>query len=227
MKYTYIYMLIDPITNQVRYIGKANNPTERYKNHKNRCRDKNTHKRKWINKLRLQNLYPEIEVIDTVPINNWHYWEKFWIAYYKFLGCNLINYTSGGDGLTFGNQTSFKKGQIPWNKGLSKPKIKKGFNKKCLDTAFKKGHISWNKGKSGYSTKKKGVSLPIEIKQKISKTMKGKPSLKKRIVKQYSKEMILLNTYSSIIEAIEKTKVKGIANALTGRSKTAGGYIWQ
>ena len=49
MKYTYIYILIDPFTNQIRYVGKANNPKERYKNHKNRCRDKNTHKRNWIN----------------------------------------------------------------------------------------------------------------------------------------------------------------------------------
>lgn len=117
MKYTYIYTLIDPITNQIRYIGKANNPQERYKNHKNRCRDKNTHKRNWINKLRLKNIYPDIEIIDKVPLSDWHYWEKFWISYYKFIGCNLINYTSGGDGLTFGNKTSFKKGQISWNKG--------------------------------------------------------------------------------------------------------------
>ena len=119
MKYTYIYILIDPLTNQIRYIGKANNPQERYKNHKNRCRDKNTHKRNWMNKLRLKGLYPEIEIIDRVLTSEWHYWEKFWIAYYRFLGCSLVNYTSGGDGLTFGNQTSFKKGQVSWNKGKS------------------------------------------------------------------------------------------------------------
>jgi len=117
MKHTYIYILIDPLTNQIRYIGKANNPKERYKNHKNRCRDKNTHKRNWMNKLRLKGLYPEIEIIDRVLTSEWHYWEKFWIAYYRFLGCSLVNYTSGGDGLTFGNQTSFKKGQVSWNKG--------------------------------------------------------------------------------------------------------------
>ena len=119
---TNIYILIDPVSNQIRYVGKTNNIKERFKNHKNRCRDKNTHKRNWINKLRLMGLTPHIEVIDVVSISEWHYWEKFWIEYYRFLGCNLVNYTSGGDGLTFGNSTSFKKGNISWNKGKSPSK---------------------------------------------------------------------------------------------------------
>lgn len=116
---TNIYILIDPITNQVRYVGKTNNIKERYKNHKNRCRDVNTHKRNWINKLRKQGLHPIIEVIETISVNEWVYWERFWISYYKYIGCNLTNNTLGGDGLTNANITSFKKGQIPWNKGVS------------------------------------------------------------------------------------------------------------
>lgn len=114
---TYIYILIDPETTQVRYVGKANNPKERYRNHKNRCRDKNTHKRNWINKLRLKGLYPEIEIIDNVNLVEWKYWEKFWIQYFKYIGCKLTNHCIGGEGLSFGNQTSFKKGNKPWNTG--------------------------------------------------------------------------------------------------------------
>lgn len=118
MKTTNIYILIDPTSNQVRYVGKTNNIAERYKNHKNRCRDVNTHKRNWINKLRKEKLYPLIEVIDVVPQNEWVYWECFWISYYKSLGCNLTNATYGGDGLSHANKTSFKKGSMPWNKGI-------------------------------------------------------------------------------------------------------------
>jgi hypothetical protein len=119
MNYTNIYILIDPITNEIRYVGKANNVKERFKNHKNRCRDTNTYKRHWINKLRLKGLYPELEVIDIVPISEWHYWEKFWISYFKSIGCRLTNTTSGGDGSVCGNKTSFKPGHTPWNKGYS------------------------------------------------------------------------------------------------------------
>lgn len=227
MNYTNIYILIDPITNEIRYVGKANNVKERFKNHKNRCRDTNTYKRHWINKLRLKGLYPELEVIDIVPISEWHYWEKFWISYFKSIGCRLTNTTSGGDGSVCGNKTSFKPGHTPWNKGTAKPIVKKGFNKKCLETSFKKGQIPWNKEKTGYSTLKKGTKVPVSVREKISNTLKGKPSLKKRTVKQYSKEMILINTYSSITEAKFITKIKGINNVLIGRAKTAGGYIWQ
>ena len=50
--YVYIYTLTDPITNQVRYVGKTKNLKQRRHNHLNKCLDKNTHKRNWINSLR-------------------------------------------------------------------------------------------------------------------------------------------------------------------------------
>ena len=51
------------------------------------------------------------------------FWETYWISQFKTWGYNLINYTEGGDGSTFGNQTSFKKGQKPWNYGIIKEKV--------------------------------------------------------------------------------------------------------
>lgn len=110
METTSIYILRDPRNNEVRYVGKANNPFERYRNHNNQGRDKNTHKRNWINELRKDKLKPILEIIDTVPVDKWKEYEKFYIKKYIEEGCNLVNYTNGGDGCTFGNQTSFKPG---------------------------------------------------------------------------------------------------------------------
>jgi hypothetical protein len=107
---TYIYILIDPITNCIRYVGKANNPKQRYRAHKNKCRDKNTYKRNWINSLQRKQLQPEIEILEEVLVSEWKYWEKFYIEYFTFLGFSLTNCLEGGEGLTFGNKTSFKKG---------------------------------------------------------------------------------------------------------------------
>lgn len=111
METTNIYILIDPRTNMVRYVGKANNVSERYKAHLNRARKHQIHKTNWINQLKEIGLKPIIEVIDEVPINNWIFWETYWISQFKTWGFELINYTNGGDGCTFANQTSFKKGQ--------------------------------------------------------------------------------------------------------------------
>jgi hypothetical protein len=144
MKQVYIYALIDPRNGQIRYIGKANNPNERYKNHFNSARDKNTHKRNWINSIRKDGFRPELLIIDCVNIVEWQYWEKFYVSLYKYYGFDLLNYTAGGDGTTFGNDGSFKKGNIPHNKGVSCTQEKKNKISKSLI-----GFISdYNKSKS-------------------------------------------------------------------------------
>lgn len=114
METTNIYVLIDPITDEIRYVGKANNVGQRYKAHLNRARKHQTHKKNWLAQLKKEGLKPIIEVIDVVPIDDWKYWERYWISQMKQWGFNLVNYTNGGDGCTFGNQTSFKKGHKSW-----------------------------------------------------------------------------------------------------------------
>ena len=125
METTNIYVLIDPRNGFVRYVGKANNVSQRYKAHLNRARNHQIHKKNWIELLKKEGLKPIIEVIDIVPINDWIFWEKYWISQFMTWVFDLINYTSGGDGCTFGNETSFKKGQggkkvVGYNKDCEK-----------------------------------------------------------------------------------------------------------
>lgn len=115
---TNIYILIDPSEQQVRYVGKCNDPNERYKAHKNGARDIGTHKRNWVESLKRKGLKPIMEIVDNIPIGEWQFWERWWIGYFKSLGFKLVNYTEGGDGTSFGNQTTWKKGNVPWNRGL-------------------------------------------------------------------------------------------------------------
>jgi len=112
METTNIYTLTDPRTNEVRYVGKANNVKQRYKAHLNRVRKHQTHKKNWLEELRREGLKPIIGVIDVVPIDDWQYWETYWISQMKQWGFNLVNHTNGGDGCTFTNRTSFKKGEM-------------------------------------------------------------------------------------------------------------------
>lgn len=130
MENTYIYALIDPRNNLVRYIGKTNNIKQRYYKHLNPQKGNNTYKNNWINLLKKQGFKPEILILDEVPINNWQFWEMFYISLFKTFGFDLLNYTAGGDGSTFGNKGSWVKGNKPHNKGIThsnetKEKIRK------------------------------------------------------------------------------------------------------
>ena len=69
--------------------------------------------------------------------------------------------------------------------------------------------------------------LQKETKEKISNTLKGKISKKKRKVKQLDMNRNLIKEFSSITEAKLQTGIKGINNVLTGRAKKAGGYLWE
>lgn len=183
MKKTYIYALIDPRNNQVRYIGKSNNPKTRYRNHYNPSRDKNTHKRNWINELRNNELKPELLIIDEVDMSNWQYWENFYIYLYKFYGFELVNYTDGGDGATFGNKGSWKKGNTPHNKGIpwkeeTKEKIKKTLTGTTNVASYKpiiQYDLQYNEIKRYKSIKDAVIeSNGLFISSKISNCCKGK-----------------------------------------------------
>jgi len=42
-----------------------------------------------------------LDIIDTVNINEWEFWEKFYISYFKSIGVELYNIHSGGKLETF------------------------------------------------------------------------------------------------------------------------------
>jgi len=97
MKTTFIYALIDPRDNQVKYIGKANNPERRLKEHLTSLSKKNK-KTNWIKKLLLQQLKPELLILTEVLFDEWQFWEQHYICLYKSWGFNLKNNTRGGEG---------------------------------------------------------------------------------------------------------------------------------
>ena len=160
----YIYILQHPITKEIRYVGKTNNPKMRFQNHVNIRHNEHSHKRNWINSILQQKLKPEMIIIDVVNENDWRFWERYWILQFRIWGCNLINHSAGGNGLSLGNQTSYKKGQKPWNWGTAKIKILQGNRGKTpnnIKNQFRKGDIPWNKNKINYKLTGKKTSIPI------------------------------------------------------------------
>jgi hypothetical protein len=229
MKNTYIYILKDPIDNSIRYVGKSNDPKRRLYHHCSPSRFKNTHKCNWIKLLKRNGLRPLLEVIEEVPVSVWKIREKFWIKYYIELGFDLTNTTTGGDGLSFGNSTSFKKGNNSWNEGTAnikkckacgaKYKSAKSYNKyscskKCSKVIYSKSENSgkFNKGKKPWNTGLKGLKL--------------KPN---KNVHQYTKDKnTFIKTWATAKKASLDLKIneEGIGQCARGKSKSSGGYWW-
>lgn len=96
----YIYVLIDPVSEKIRYVGKTiGKLSVRYASH---CciagaRSKlNYRSINWIKSLKNKNLRPIIKVIDVVPIVDWVFWEIYYIDYFKSNKFDLTNTFSGG-----------------------------------------------------------------------------------------------------------------------------------
>ena len=95
---TYIYVLKDPITLDIRYVGKTTCLKRRFRSHKCLKADKGVNLRAWIESLISNGLSPLIEHIDIVDMENAEEKEIYYIKFYKNKGCNLVNETEGGRG---------------------------------------------------------------------------------------------------------------------------------
>ena len=92
---TFIYALLDPITLEIRYIGKADDPKFRLGRHL-RENSGGTHKVRWIKKLKSLDLIPELMVIERVSKVCWQERERFWVNHFR--GPRLTNSIDGGIG---------------------------------------------------------------------------------------------------------------------------------
>ena len=104
----YIYALVDPNTNKVRYIGKTNNMKRRYNEHLNRSKDMKHHSSRWIQSLLHKNQKPIHISIGEYPDSIINIMEIFWINFYNTTYGNLTNHTIGGDGREVGYKCSDK-----------------------------------------------------------------------------------------------------------------------
>ena len=131
---TYIYGLTDPRTQQLRYVGKSHNPTKRKRGHlKDPAR---THKACWIRSLLKEDLAPEVIILEEVHRASWEDAEKWWIAYFRSIGADLTNATSGGEGLRdpspetlakmFGHYVSPETKEKIRQKAIGRPSSRKG-----------------------------------------------------------------------------------------------------
>lgn len=109
-----IYGLVDPMTHQLRYIGKSERGLLRPAQHSmdSYLKRDQTHKGNWVRNLVATGLRPSVVVIQELPDKDiLPEAEAFWIAYFKTMSCPLTNHCQGGLGFT-GKHTEETKKKI-------------------------------------------------------------------------------------------------------------------
>ncbi len=98
-----IYLLSDPRTKAPFYVGRTIQPLRlRLAQHWQTAgrKDRVNTKADKIRELRALGIKPLIDVIETVPFEEWQEAERFWIEYFRFFGIKLANANNGGGGGT-------------------------------------------------------------------------------------------------------------------------------
>ncbi len=218
----FIYGLVEKNNNTLKYIGKTTDIKRRLRRHINERFLHDSYKDRWVRKMVNNNIDIDIIIIDYVEQKEWQYWEKFYISYYKYIGCKLTNGTNGGDEppSTKGRKhteesklkmSKTKKGKpIPW---LNDGKERTEEHKKNLSKSLK-GRKSPNKGKKFNEERRKKLSQSSTCKKKV---------------KQIDLEGNVIKIWDSISQAQKTLQIRHISEVCKRikNHKTAGGFKWE
>lgn len=142
-----IYGLVDPRTDEVRYIGKSTTGLSRAEKHSlpaeiARAR---THKTNWLASLQRRGLTPEIVILEETSKAASARREICWIADAALMGWRLTNATPGGEGRPGPRSAQFRR-------RMSAAAVERG----------------------GWNFDRTGLPHRAETKLKISKSLKGR-----------------------------------------------------
>lgn len=161
---TYIYALVDPRDDRVRYVGKSIDPENRLLRHMRSAeKNRNPYFKGWIRQLVAVGLRPRIRRILGVPAHQTaDEWERHWIAAFRWAGEKLTNIHDGGTG---------------WGEGMprsteTRAKISAALKGHVVTVATRAKISSTQKGRP---SQHKGKPLSAEHRAKLSAALMGHP----------------------------------------------------
>lgn len=166
----YIYILIDPKTYRIKYVGKTENLRDRYIFH---LRDRrNAHKWNWINGLKSENLLPLMKTIEICSLEDSSWYEMWWIAYGKSCGWKLTNKTNGGEGTYGYRHTEEAKNKIAErSRNQSSEQVEK-HRQRMIGKRYALGNKHTEEHKAYMREKQTGRIVSKETREKLSESRK-------------------------------------------------------
>jgi hypothetical protein len=205
MKEYKIYTLNDPLTNEVKYVGRTiQKLSDRLRKHINIIYGKkgDTKRKNWFLELNNNNLIPTINLIDVAySKEDANLLEIKYISFYKEKGLDLLNMTIGGSG-SYG----YKHSEETLNK--------------------LKGKTFSDEAKNNMSKSQKEVWMKKTDEEKLDNIISQK---NRKTILQFDLENNLINEFLSLRQ-IERDLGYFRANivpCIQGKFQQAYGYIWK
>jgi group I intron endonuclease len=204
----FIYSLTDPITNEIRYIGKSYNPIKRLKEHIYHSSFGKTHRDYWLRNLLKNNQKPILNILEECNSENWIIREQYYISLFS----NLTNLTNGGNG-THGLVQS-----------------QETIQKRILANTGKKRSDEY---KLSVSLRRLGSKHTEKTKELLALIRKGKQIHNERYkenlrikVNQLDLQNNLIKEWDSISEILKHYPHAKISECINNKRKTSLGYKW-
>jgi len=141
--YTFIYGLVDPRDDRVRYIGKSNNPEKRLYGHIRDSLRRVTKCGSWIKKLKKLSLEPNLIYLKRVKVDFWQRAESLLIELYRREYDDLLNMGNGGEQPYCSDEVRASNGRKVARKIHENPKLKEMWKlKHRLGIALRQGYVS-------------------------------------------------------------------------------------
>lgn len=204
-----IYCLIDPVSQQIRYIGKSNNIAKRYLGTWNIKIKEGKRKVNWIKSLLNKGLKPEVEIIDEVNEVEWQFWERHYISLYKSWGFNLTNSTEGGEGIGKGHKMPLRTPQHIANIKATK----------ILNNTWRKPHSKETKNKISKSSLGRIPSEETKAKRKATIASWEESKIKEYNEKRTSKSVSIFREINRKRKGKTIEEIYGVERASQLRAK--------
>jgi len=234
----YVYVLIDPrYPDDVRYVGITNDMKSRFRRH---IRDAETGKRNhrtcWVKSLLQEGITPLMTIIDETNNENWVQCEMEWIAYYRAIGCDLVNGTDGGDGsrgYVPSEETRRKlaeKGRHHSEESRQKISLKNKGKKRSDETRRKMSEYGKNRSDEHLrKLSESGKKRPPRSKETFRKQSANNP--RRKPVLQYDKFGHFIRQWDSARQAgiqlgINPSNIRQCCKRAP-HFNTIGGYVWR